>query len=1227
VSNQGALYNLQGATLTTQGFTNAAAATFMNAGTLTASAGGTFTNSGTISSQGAFNNYGTLNSNVGAGITNGGSLTVYAGGSLTNAGSLTNSFGATLSNSGSMSNISGGTWTNAGALNNNTGATLTNYSGATLANSGALSNAGTLANSGTLTNRTGGSLSNSGTLNNSAGGSLSIATGATLTNGSQLYNAGTLTNAGILTNYGAITGTGSYVQTAGQTVNNGGITQASLSIQGGVLTGTGPVTGNLSVQNGASLIAPYIGVLGVTGNYTNAGTLAVSLVNLAGGAGNSYSQVQVTNGAANISGGTLQISLVPGALVNAGDTFDVLHAPGGLTGTFASITGVPSGFTETYTSTDVYLVATQSVLTPIQLPSVNNGSLTLAPFLQYSLGSQYLTNNGTLEISPGATLSDTQSYGIGNTGSLVNYGTLTNPGTLTNSAGTLTNYGTFANSGGFNNVAGFVNSGPLTNNAGALISNTGSLTSAGVINNHSIINNYGQLVNNSVNGGLGALTNYGVLNNNSGGTLTNTGVLVNRADYGPGTLNNSGLLVNNAGSGYYLANMYGGALNNNSGGTLVNLGQIYNCLTGTITNSGTLINLGTITENGYGGGSYVQTAGRTVNNGTIQQTTVSIQGGILEGTGSISGNLSVAAGAVAHPGLGYGTAYQVPGVLSVGGNYTGPGSTLAVSILNLAGGAGAGYSSLSMGGVADITGGTLEIRLASGAQVTAGQQFDVLHAAGGLTGTFTNATGAASYFTESYTGTDLLLTAASSISVDALPAGTNNGAMLVQSSLSNTSPLYNAGEIHVFGSFTNQMGAAITNNAGATLTVYPGGNLDIEYSTVTNNAGATLNNSGLLFINRSDANNPNAVLTNAGVLNNYASGQGLDNEYGTVNNSGTLNNYAGAWLLNHGQGNSSAPFNNSGTLNNYSAGNWQGPTDLAGSRYGILNSAGTLSNSGTLNNYSGATIGNSGGTLSNSGTLNNYAGSTIESDSLDLVHTQNGSTLHSTYTGTITNSGTFINNGTITGTTSVTINSNSAAGTTDTNTVSPGSYVQTAGLTVNNGIITQTLVDIQGGTLQGTGTINGALNVAAGATLHPGNSPGVMTVNGTYTNAGTLAMAILNLTQGPGTGYSRLVVNSSIVTILGGTLQIDLMTGAFLTTGDRFDILHASGGLSGAFGQVTGDSSYFTLDYEANDVFLVADQNVTPTPVPPGLFLLAPGLVCLYCMRKRIGRGARSSLN
>ena len=112
----------------------------------------------------------------------------------------------------------------------------------------------------------------------------------------------------------------------------------------------------------------------------------------------------------------------------------------------------------------------------------------------------------------------------------------------------------------------------------------------------------------------------------------------------------------------------------------------------------------------------------------------------------------------------------------------------------------------------------------------------------------------------------------------------------------------------------------------------------------------------------------------------------------------------------------------------------------------------------------------------------------------------------------------------------------------------------TAGFTTpNGGVITSpTPLDIQGGILQGIGT------VAAGVLSHgqtgPGLSPGILGISGSYTQAalgGSFAVEVGGLTAG--TGDDRLDVAS--VANLAGSLQVTLVNGFIPSPGDEFTIL------------------------------------------------------------------------
>jgi hypothetical protein len=179
-------------------------------------------------------------------------------------------------------------------------------------------------------------------------------------------------------------------------------------------------------------------------------------------------------------------------------------------------------------------------------------------------------------------------------------------------------------------------------------------------------------------------------------------------------------------------------------------------------------------------------------------------------------------------------------------------------------------------------------------------------------------------------------------------------------------------------------------------------------------------------------------------------------------------------------------------------------------------------------------------------------------------------------------------------------------------------YTQTAGITTVNGSLNGNLVTIEGGTLKGSGTVTGDVTVGTTGTVHPGNSPGVLTVNGNYTNTGILAIDILNLAQGPGVGYSELVVNGTAT--LGGILQLNLSPETVLHSGEIFDIIYALNGYTGQFTSITGLSSDFTEQFGPNYIDLVATKDVNPVPVPPSLFLFAGGLAGLIGLRRRVGR-------
>jgi len=122
-------------------------------------------------------------------------------------------------------------------------------------------------------------------------------------------------------------------------------------------------------------------------------------------------------------------------------------------------------------------------------------------------------------------------------------------------------------------------------------------------------------------------------------------------------------------------------------------------------------------------------------------------------------------------------------------------------------------------------------------------------------------------------------------------------------------------------------------------------------------------------------------------------------------------------------------------------------------------------------------------------------------------------------------------------------------------------------LAINNRIATAGgMVDCQGGTCSGSGTVGGNLN-NSGGTVAPGNSPGILTIDGNYTqsNSGTLALEISGLI--PGEEHDKLVVNGTAT--LDGTLDVTLINGFTLAGDMLFDVLD--------FNSVVNDFTTFNL--------------------------------------------------
>lgn len=184
-----------------------------------------------------------------------------------------------------------------------------------------------------------------------------------------------------------------------------------------------------------------------------------------------------------------------------------------------------------------------------------------------------------------------------------------------------------------------------------------------------------------------------------------------------------------------------------------------------------------------------------------------------------------------------------------------------------------------------------------------------------------------------------------------------------------------------------------------------------------------------------------------------------------------------------------------------------------------------------------------------------FAGSVDGGAGTDTIAVTGGSEAAPVAFGTIANVESF---GMSTG--FATIAGSAALGSID---LSGGRLVGLAGSTIG---ATQITVR-QGATFGSAGTVNGNLTVAG--TLSPGASPGTMTVNGNV----ALQSGSVSLFELTPTVSDKLVVNGTMSIASGSTLQI--VTSGTPRAGVSYDLIVASGGITGAYSTVIKPDSLF----------------------------------------------------
>jgi hypothetical protein len=161
--------------------------------------------------------------------------------------------------------------------------------------------------------------------------------------------------------------------------------------------------------------------------------------------------------------------------------------------------------------------------------------------------------------------------------------------------------------------------------------------------------------------------------------------------------------------------------------------------------------------------------------------------------------------------------------------------------------------------------------------------------------------------------------------------------------------------------------------------------------------------------------------------------------------------------------------------------------------------------------------------------------------------------------------------------------------------------------TVNTGV--------QGGNV----TISAGRYVNAGR-LAPGNSPGMITVDGDFAQSSSGVLAIEIGGTAPGTQYDVLNVTGDA--FLGGTLAVSLIDNFIPLVGDEFAFLNVGGLLSGDFQSVTFDGLPkglgFDLLRDEQSLRLVAKSVRNPEPASIAIWsLISLGVMAFgYCRRR-----------
>ncbi|MEX2172272.1 MAG: hypothetical protein WD851_23330 [Pirellulales bacterium] len=130
-----------------------------------------------------------------------------------------------------------------------------------------------------------------------------------------------------------------------------------------------------------------------------------------------------------------------------------------------------------------------------------------------------------------------------------------------------------------------------------------------------------------------------------------------------------------------------------------------------------------------------------------------------------------------------------------------------------------------------------------------------------------------------------------------------------------------------------------------------------------------------------------------------------------------------------------------------------------------------------------------------------------------------------------------------------------------------------------------------GGSLLGSGSVQG--NVINQGTVAPGNSPGILTINGNYTQSSGAALVIEIAGTTPGDEFDVLNITGDASLASGSTLLVQFIDDFVPQSGDTFEFLAVGGDLSGAFSTVTLPSLSAELTWNVSQLYANGALSVT----------------------------------